>query len=179
MGSSKQVCWSTLLLVLLFSLAGCASDRDIFHCNYPNENAKLVGFQSGSDPHGFGGIEWETDVSTLKGLELYRKDKSHGGIVFYIKKKGEALRIGGESFENAQYGFWNGKFYVGMIETDGLARWNILKKAIFNHYGEGAKVFKNMEDYLWNGEDVIMALRYNDYLKTGIFYIRYEPCLFR
>lgn len=174
MGLPGRTCCFILPFLVLFCLIGCATDGDEFKFTYPNEEARLVGFESGSDPYGFGGILWEADLSTLKGLEPYRTEKSHGGIDFYVRK-GEALRIGEESFDNAQYGFWDGKFYVGMIKTDGLARWNTLKKAIFKHYGEGAKVFKNSEEYLWNGENVIMALRYSEYLKRGIFYIRYEP----
>ncbi len=160
-------------LLFLFGLIGCASETTIYQLPYPNENAKLAGFQSGLEPYGFGGIEWETDLSTLKGLEHYRTDGSHGGIDFYFKK-GEVLKIGGEPFEKVQYGFWKGKFYVGMIKTDGPARWNTLKKAILNHYGEGTKPFRNREEYLWSGENVMMALRYDEELKRGLFYIRSE-----
>ncbi len=60
------------------------------------------------------------------------------------------------------------------MSTFGVVRWNALKKAIFKHYGEGAKAFKNREEYLWTGEDVIMALGYNEDMKMGLFYIRSE-----
>ena len=73
-----------------------------------------------------------------------------------------------------QYGFFGGKFYVGMTKTDGVVRSKALKKAILKHYGEGAKAFKNREEYLWTGEDVIMALRYDEDMKMGLFYIRSE-----
>ena len=168
----ERVCHLAALLILLVSLVGCAAETP-YQLPYLNENAKLTGFQPGPEPYGFGGIEWETELSTLKGLEHYRTDVSHGGIAFYYRK-GEALKIGGELFEKVQYGFWNGKFYVGMIKTDGPARWNALKKAILTHYGEGTKPFRNREEYLWSGETVIMALRYDEEEKRGLFYIRSE-----
>jgi hypothetical protein len=160
-----------LTILLLFFLNGCATEKESYQPPYPNEGAKMVVFQSGSEPYGFGGITWGTDISVLQGMEHYRTDKSHGGIEFYVRK-GEALRIGGETFEKVQYGFWGGQFYVGMIKTDGPARWDTLKKAIFKHYGEGAKPFKNREEFLWTGENVIMALRYDEDIRRGVFYIR-------
>ncbi len=168
----EKICQLTALLVLLIGLIGCAAETP-YQLPYLNENAKLAGFPSGPEPYGFGGIEWETELSTLKGLVFYRTDVSHGGINFY-HREGEALKIGGEIFEKVQYGFWNGKFYVGMIKTDGLARWDVLKKAILTHYGEGTKPFRNREEYLWSGETVIMALRYDEEEKRGIFYVRSE-----
>ncbi len=172
MEASKKRIVIVLLIGLLVALIGCATET-AYQLPYLNENAKLTGFQSGVEPYGFGGIKWETELSNLKGLTYYRTDVSHGGIDFYYTK-GERLNIGGEIFEKVQYGFWNGKFYVGMIKTDGLARWNVLKKAVLTHYGEGAKPFKNREEYLWSGETVIMALRYDEEEKRGLFYIRSE-----
>ena len=172
MGSSWKV-WLVLTLLLVFISAGCVTEKKNYHLPYPDENAERVGFQPGSEPYGLGGIPWGTDISTLQGMEHYRTDTSYGGIEFYLRK-GEALRIGGETFQKVQYGFLGGKFYVGMIKTDGITRWNALKKAIVKHYGEGAKTFKNREEYLWTGEDVIIALRYDEDVKMGLFYIRSE-----
>ena len=160
-----------LIILLSLFLNSCATESKSYQLPYPDESARLVIFPPGSEPYGIGGITWGTDISTLQGMEHYRTDKSHGGIEFYVRR-GEALRIGGETFDKVQYGFWRGKFYVGMIKTDGPARWDALKKAIFKHYGEGAKPFKNREEYLWTGENVIMALRYDEDIRRGVFYIR-------
>jgi len=159
--------------VSVYGVMGCAADKINYQLPYLNDNAKLTGFSSGAEPYGFGGIEWGTELSTLKGLKYHRTDTSHGGIDFYLRK-GELLKIGGEVFDKVQYGFWNGKFYVGMIKTDGPTRWNVLKNAILTHYGEGTKPFRNREEYLWSGENVIMALRYNPESEMGLFYIRSE-----
>ena len=173
MKTSKKENILIWLLFFVLSLTGCAADKTNYQLPYPNENAKLTGFQSGLEPYGFGGIEWETELSTLKGLKYYRTDISHRGIDFYFRK-GELLKIGGELFDKVQYGFWSGKFYVGMIKTDGFVRWNVLKNAILTHYGEGTKPFRNREEYLWSGENVTMALRYDQESDMGLFYIRSE-----
>ncbi len=172
MGSARIVHF-VLIIMLVFIFPGCATEKKIYQLPYPDENAERVSFPSGSEPYGLGGISWGTDISTLQGLEYYRTDKSYGGIEFYIRK-GEALRIAGETFQKVQYGFLGGKFYVGMIKTDGFASWKALKKAVLKHYGEGAKALKNREEYLWTGEDVIMALRYDEDEKMGLFYVRSE-----
>ena len=167
---ASQLVWIPIVISVL---VGCATEKKPYDLPYPNEKAERVGFQSGPEPYGLGGISWGTDLSVLRGMGHYRTDKSHGGIEFYIRK-GEALRIGGETFEKVQYGFWNGKFYVGMIRVSGQARWSALKKAIFTHYGEGAKPFRNREEFLWTGQDVTMALRWDEENETGLFYVRSE-----
>jgi hypothetical protein len=170
---SSRKAWLPLTILLVVISAGCLTGKKEYQLPNPAENTERVTFQPGSEPYGLGGIPWGMNISSLRGLEHYRTDKSYGGIEFYLRK-GEALRIGGETFQKVQYGFLGGRFYVGMIKTDGTERWIALKKAIFKHYGEGARTFKNREEYLWTGEEVIMALRYDEDMKMGLFYIRSE-----
>ncbi len=137
----------------------------------PNENSKPIHFKPGSEPEGFNGIKWETRLSTLEGMKDYRTDSSYGGIEFYLKE-GDALKLGNGKLMPIQYGFWRGRFYVGMVTTIGLPDWEALKEAVFNKFGEGAKSFSNREEYLWFGENAVMALRYSETSRMGIFYIR-------
>jgi hypothetical protein len=137
----------------------------------PNENSKLVHFKPGLEPEGFNGIKWETKLLTLDRMNHYRTDPSYDGIEFYLKE-GDAFKLGDGKLIPIQYGFWRGKFYVGMVSTRSLPDWNALKEAVFNKFGEGAKAFSNREEYLWVGGIAIMALRYDEISKMGIFYIR-------
>jgi hypothetical protein len=137
----------------------------------PDENSKLVRFEPGSEPEGFNGIKWEAKLSSLEGLKHYRTDSSYGGIEFYLKE-GDTFKLGNGKLIPVEYGFWRGKFYVGMVITKGLPDWNALKEAVFNQFGEGAKSFRNKEWYLWLGENAVMALRYSETSDIGIFYIR-------
>ena len=138
----------------------------------PNEKARLVTF-SGSEPEGFNGIKWETKLSTVAGMKHYRTDQSAGGIEFYLKE-GDGFQLGNGKPAPVQYGFWREKFYVGMVTTESLADWNSLKETVFRKFGVGAKPFSNKEEYLWVGKVAVMALRYDENLKMGIFYIRAE-----
>lgn len=162
-------------IVISFSLVmviGCATLKEVNPPVYlPNENCKLVSFKPGLEPEGFNGIKWETKLLTLEGMKLYRKDPSHGGIEFYLKE-GDAFKLGNGKLIPIQYGFWRGKFYVGMVTTQDPFDWNALKETVFDKFGEGAKPFSNKEEYLWVGKNAVMALRYNEISKVGIFYIR-------
>jgi hypothetical protein len=137
----------------------------------PNEKAKLVSFYHGQEPGGFNEIKWETSVSTLEGMKPYRKDSSYGGIDFYLKEK-DAFKLGNGRLHTIQYGFWKGRFYTGVITTEGLADFNALKEGVFGKYGLGAKPFRNKDEFLWVGKDAVMALRYDEVSKCGLFYIR-------
>lgn len=163
-----------LTIFLIGSLFGCATQ----HVSLPNENVKLVGFKPGSEPDGFDGIKWETELSTLDGMKHYRRDPSYGGIEFYIKER-NTLKLGKGKFRTIQYGFWKGKFYVGMITTQGLSNWNALKEAVIDKYGEGSRPFSNKEEFLWFGKDASMALRYDKISKGGVYYIRSDSMMER
>jgi len=137
----------------------------------PNDNCRLVGFKPGLEPDGFNGVKWETDVSTLQGLKLLGKDPSHGGIEFYSREK-DSFRLGNGKIRSVQYGFWKEKFYTGVVKTEAPEDFNALKEAVFAKFGAGAKPFINREEYLWVGKETVMCLRYDDFLKSGIYYVR-------
>jgi len=167
-----------LVLVPLVLLTGCPQ----FQANFlgkeypiptyiPNESCKVVAFNPGQEPDGFNGIKWEATVSGLSGMKAYRKDGSHGGIDFYLKEK-ENFKLGNGTLQTVEYGFWRGRFYTGIVTTEGVENFNALKEGVFGKFGQGAKPFRNKEEYLWVGKDAVMSLRYDDFTKSGIFYIR-------
>ena len=43
---------------------------------------------------------------------------------------------------------------------------------MFAKFGDGAKPFRNKEEYLWIGKNAVMALRYDENSKVGLFYIK-------
>jgi len=165
----KRVVGISIFFVLVTAM-GCASYTPT-PVYTPNENCKLVGFRSGLEPRGVNGINWETDVATLKEMKSYRKDSSHGGIHFYLRA-GDGYKLRTGKLIPLQYGFWRGKFYIGMVTTEQISDWDALKDSVFEKFGVGAKPFSNKEEYLWIGKDVTMALRYDENLKKGTYYIR-------
>lgn len=167
-----------LISLSLVMVMGCSesryylsSDTSYIPTYLPNESCKLVSFKPGLEPAGFNGIKWETELSTLKEMKLYRKDSSHGGIDFYLKA-GDGYKLKNGKLIPIQYGFWRGKFYIGMLITEQASEWGPLKESVFEKFGVGAKPFSNQEEYLWIGKDATMGLRYDGYSKTGTYYIR-------
>ena len=150
-----------------------SSDPSYIPVYLPNENCKLVSFKPGFEPDGFNGIKWETELSTLREMKLYRKDSSHGGIDFYLKA-GDGYKLKNGKLIPIQYGFWRGKFYVGVVITEQASDWGALKESVFEKFGPGAKPFSNIEEYLWIGKNATMALRYDGYLRKGNYYIQYH-----
>jgi len=159
-----------LISLSVVTIIGCAGNTGI-QSYTPNENCKLVSFKPSLEPAGFNGINWETQLSTLKEMKLYRKESSHGGINFYLRAS-DGYRLKSGKLIPIQYGFWREKFYVGMVITEQVSDWDALKESVFEKYGVGAKPFSNQEEYLWIGKDVTMALRYDENLKKGTYYIR-------
>jgi len=161
-----------LVSVSLVAAMGCAGYAPC-PVYTPNENCKLVSFKPGSEPSGFSGIKWETEFSTLKQMKSYRKDSSHGGIHFYLRA-GDGYRLKSGKLIPIQYGFWSGKFYIGMVVTEQISDWEALKESVFEKFGVGAKPFSNKEEYLWIGKNVTMALQYDENSKKGTYYIRFH-----
>ena len=162
-----------MIILCAFSLAavlGCAVAPDC-PTYVANPNCKLVSFRPGTEPGGYNGITWETKLSTLERMKHYRTDPSFGGIDFYIRE-GDTFKLVNGQDKVVHYGFWKEKFYVAVVQTKGLAEWNALKETVFKKYGEGAKPFLNQEEYMWDGKNADMVLRYNENLKTGTYYIR-------
>ena len=167
-------------MLISFSLliaAGCgfgiSTRTDIIPVYTPNEQAKLVSFYGG-EPQEFNGIKWGTEFASLEGMKPYGKRSERGKVDLYAKE-GDVLKMANGKLGTPHYGFWKGKFFIGLVTTQGLSDWNALKGVVFNKYGVGAKPFSNREDYLWAGKTATGALRLDEFTNEGTFYIRYEP----
>jgi hypothetical protein len=160
--------FSVLIPFFLVMAVGCAHQSSVYS---PNENCKLVGFKPELEPRGFNGVKWETELSSLRQMKHCEIDPSHGGIHFYLKE-GDGYKLKNGKVVPVQYGFWREKFYVGVVRADRASDFEALKESVFEKYGVGAKPFKNREEYLWIGKDATMALRYDESLRTGVYYIR-------
>jgi hypothetical protein len=166
----KKKLMISLCAFALFAFFGCAVSPDC-PTYVANPNCKLVTFKPGAEPAGYNGIKWEAKLSTLEKLKLLRTDVSFGGIDFYTRE-GDTLKLVNGKEIMVQYGFWKEKFYVAVVQTKGREEWNALKETVFKKYGEGAKPFLNSEEYLWDGKNADMVLRYDENSKLGTYYIR-------
>jgi hypothetical protein len=89
-----------------------------------------------SEPDGFRGIKWGTEISTLKELEKVKQDKSSDSDLVWYTRKGETLAIGEAKLENIFYSFWMGNFESVWIDFEGEENFEALKKELFEQFGK-------------------------------------------
>jgi len=129
-------------------------------------NLNSAEFKPGSEPDGFRGIKWGTDISTLSDMKYERTDPSYGGIKVYTRKN-DVLHLGGAKLEIIKYGFWKGKFCDVFLITKGSVNWYGLKGAVFEKFGRGYQSNEYIEYYIWGGDITGMSLKYNEISKEG------------
>jgi hypothetical protein len=127
-------------------------------------------FKPGSEPDGFRGIKWQTDVATLDPLHTMEPIEILGPFVYYKKNK-EDLHLVTAKLHDIIYEFWNGKFSGVMIRVRGNNQFQILKDYVFARFGPGqrSKVLAQMDvqDFYYNGIKTRMSLKFSDIDYTG------------
>jgi hypothetical protein len=89
-----------------------------------------------SDPDGFRGFKWGTEISTLKDLEKVEQEKSSDSDLVWYTRKGDTLAIGEGKLENIFYSFWMGNFEGVWIDFKGEENFEALKKELFERFGK-------------------------------------------
>ncbi len=142
-----------------------------------------------SDPVGFRGIRWGTEISTLKDMEKVEQDKSSNSDLVWYTRKGDTFAIGKAKVETTFYSFWMGNFESVWIDIKGDENFETLKKELFELSGkvlESEELMKKMdkkaerepstiehaeEFYAWEGKNTEMSLSYSKNLHKGTLYI--------
>jgi hypothetical protein len=88
-----------------------------------------------SEPDGFRGIKWGTEISALKDMEKIEQDKSSNPDLISYTRKGDTLAIGGAKLENIFYLFWMGNFASVSIDFKGDENFETLKKELLEQFG--------------------------------------------
>jgi hypothetical protein len=145
--------------------------------------------KSPSDPDGFRGIKWGTEITTLKDMEKVKEDKSSDSDLVWYTRKGDTLAIGKAKLENISYSFWVGNFESVWIDFEGDENFETLKKELFERFGnvlESEELMKKMDKrvgeepstiryaeqfYAWWGKKTEMTLSYSKDRHKGILYI--------
>jgi len=133
-------------------------------------NLNSANYKPGSEPDGFRGIKWGTDIETLKDMEYFGTDPGFGGIKVYTRKN-ENLHLGGAKLERIEYHFWRGKFCIVWVYTKGSTNWYGLKEAVFEKFGRGSQPNEFIEFYVWFGDITGMTLEYNEVSETGMLFM--------
>jgi hypothetical protein len=132
-----------------------------------------------TDPDGFRGIRWGTEISSLKNMEKVEQDRSSNKDLVWYTRKGDSLTFGKASLENIFYSFWMGDFESVWIGIKGDENFETLKKELFEQFGkvlESEELMKKMDDevgkepasirhpeefYAWWGKNTEMTLSYS------------------
>jgi hypothetical protein len=148
--------------VLLSSAVIRAAQPKMFTYNYT--------FAPGTEPDGFRGIKWQTDIVTLDPFHTMEVIAIVGPFTYYTKIK-EDLRYGTANLVNIVYEFWNGKFSGVVMKVKGEDQFQKLKEYCFARFGEGqrSKVYAQMQvqDFYYNGVKTRMYLKYSDIDRMG------------
>ena len=148
-------------VILLSAMTLLAQDK-MFTYNYS--------FKPGSEPDGFRGLKWQTDIATLDPLHTMEVIAIVGPFVYYKKNK-EDLYLVTVKLDDIIYEFWNGKFSGVIIKVRGDNQFQILKDYVFARFGPGqrSKVLEqlNVQDFYYNGVKTRMYLKFSDIDRTG------------
>ena len=127
-------------------------------------------FKPGSEPHGFRGLEWGRDISTLKDMKHYSTEEfsTKGDVQKLYTRKNEVLKIGTAQVESIHYYFWKGKLYKVQINVKGLNNYNKLIDLCFNEFGKLPPDSITGYFYDWIGNITTARLGYNPRFKLGI-----------
>ncbi len=89
-----------------------------------------------SDPDGFWGIKWGTEISELNDMEKSEEDQSSNPDVVWYTRKRDTLAMGQAKLKDIFYSFWMGKFDSVWIDFEGEENFEALKKELFERFGE-------------------------------------------
>lgn len=145
-----------LPILLLFPILQAHADTN----NFPNE------------PDGFRGIEWETHVSKVKGLQNKDTVYSPGDITY--TRENDNLEVAGVKVEIIRYLFTGDKFTGVNIKFNNGVNYNLIKEWFFREYGNPnheKNVNSIVEDYMWKGNKTLIRLFYLRLNGNGSIYI--------
>ena len=89
-----------------------------------------------SEPDGFRGVKWGTEVSILKDVEKVEQGKSSARELVWYRRKGDTLAIGEAKLENIFYSFWMGNFESVWIDFKDEENFEALRKELFEQFGK-------------------------------------------
>ena len=126
-------------------------------------------FEPGSEPEGFRGIEWGTEIGSLSGLTLLRREPRFGGLDVY-SREGEKLSAWGAPVGAIEYFFRKEKFFRGSVLTTGVEDYQNFRKAVFEKYGVGdlqPQAAPGVTQFSWQGTITSVILQFEAATESG------------
>jgi len=110
-----------------------------------------------SEPDGFNGIKWGTEIGVLKGMTNIEK-KGIPKEIRVFKRDNDIKSFGGAEIDSIDYEFFKDRFVSVTLKVKDLRNFIILKKFLFKKYGRGEEMVKGLERFFWDGDKTIMVL---------------------
>lgn len=147
-----RTCW----VMFIFFVGSAAA--------YEDEHVALIPYES---PVGFRGVQWGTNIATVKQEMVLKEDD--GDLKFYSRKK-DKLSIGDAKISEIVYGFYKGQLYHVRVVFGGFANFSALKLTLFEKYGTVRPDNQFMEIYSWGTySPVLTTLQYSEISNKGSF----------
>ena len=111
------------------------------------------GSQAAGEPENFRGVKWGAEVSTVPHLNQIA---SEGDLVFY-EKSDDQLQIEEVRLEQVIYGFYKGRFYIGMVYFP-AAGFERMQELMTRKLGQPAKPDNTPSKLIWDSANVSVLL---------------------
>ncbi len=132
-------------------------------------------FKAGSEPDGFRGIKWGTELPQTVKENGSSQKPVHGYMVY--RKPHDDTKIGTVTPDKVSLVFKNDRFIAVSILSHGRDNWFEVRKVLKNDYGEGVpNKDTDTEDYYWFGKKTFVGAEFHkstEEIKIGIGSLEY------
>ncbi len=128
------------------------------------------GSQAASQPEEFRGLKWGVETSSVSGLSQIADE---GNLALY-EKSDDPLKMGEVGLDQVVYGFYKGRFYMGMVYFPAVG-FKGIEEMLTRQLGEPAKPDNTPSKLIWDGENVSVLLTAGDDSDQGRLVYVYKP----
>ena len=128
------------------------------------------GSHAASELDGFRGIKWGTEAASVSGINQIAAE---GNLLLY-EKNDDQLQMGEVRLEQVVYGFYKGRFYMGMVyfPSAGFKR---IEEMLTRQLGEPAKPDNTPSKLIWDGDTVSVLLSLGESSDQARLVYLYKP----
>lgn len=128
------------------------------------------GSPAASEPEEFRGLRWGAEASSVSGLSQIAGE---GNLAVY-EKSDDRLQMGEVRLNQVIYGFYKGRFYMGMIYFPAVG-FKRIEEILTRQLGHPAKPDNTPSRLIWDGDSVSVLLSVGDNSDQGRLVYIYKP----
>jgi hypothetical protein len=128
------------------------------------------GSPASGDPDSFRGVKWGTEASSVSGLNRIATEADLG----FYERGGDRLQLEEVKLDQVIYGFYKGRFYMGMIYFPAPG-FNRVKDILTRQFGKPANPDNTPSKLLWDGTEVSVLLALGDTAEVARIIYIYKP----